>query len=110
MLLLQKQQIYLAQYYHRQAEKPSLFKQRLSRIAHSAEEVDEPPTINRLDSMELLQEEAVLLSNYMNETAEQVLEKRTCKSAFGMARLFVDMVIAAGFEDARVIYGYLKGC
>lgn len=60
--------------------------------------------------MGLLQEEAVLLSNYMNETAEQVLEKRTCKSAFGMARLFVDMVIAAGFEDARVIYGYLKGC
>ncbi|PHZ11104.1 uncharacterized protein RHIMIDRAFT_244952 [Rhizopus microsporus ATCC 52813] len=108
LLLLQKQQNYLAQYYHRQTEKPSLLKQRLSRIAHSAEEEDEPPIINRLDSMGLLQEEAVLLSNYMNEAAEQVLKKRTCKSAFGMARLFVDMVIAAGFEDARVIYGYLK--
>jgi hypothetical protein len=68
----------------------------------------------RLDAMDLLQEESNFLlefsNDYINESADEVLEKRTCKSSFGMAHLFVAMALAAGFEDAQVVHGYLKGC
>lgn len=111
LLLLQKQQAYLMQrYQQRQCEKASLLKQKLGRIAHASEEENDVPLIDRLDAMSLLQEEAMLLSAHVNESPEKVLEKRICKSAFGIAHLFVDMAISAGFKEAKVVYGYLKGC
>jgi hypothetical protein len=94
--------------------KSSQLRHRLSRMA-LADDVVEAPS-QKLDAMHLLEEEATCLlaetmvsSNYMEESADEVLEKRVCKSAFGMAHLFVAMALAAGFEEARVIYGYLKG-
>ncbi|KAI7900297.1 uncharacterized protein BX663DRAFT_518198 [Cokeromyces recurvatus] len=73
---------------------------------------EEPPS--RLDTMDSLEQEALLTSsisfeeNRIKETAKEVLEKRSCKTALGMANLFIEMVKAAGFEDAYIIYGYLK--
>ncbi|CAO3589110.1 unnamed protein product [Absidia cylindrospora] len=44
----------------------------------------------------------------LSESAQQVLLHRTCSSSIGMANLFCEMAIAAGFHDTRVIYGYLR--
>ncbi|RCH83562.1 cytokinesis protein 3, partial [Rhizopus stolonifer] len=107
LILLQKQQAYLIQY-QKQIEKPSLLKQKLSKTPQ--EEENEPCLMDKLDSIDLLQEEALLLATHFRESPEKVLGKRTCQSAFGMAHLFTDMAIAAGFEDTQVVYGYLKGC
>lgn len=97
--------------------KSSNIRQRLSRIAHSDDTNHEDTvefTAQKLDAMELLQEESTLLlesaNDFINESGDEVLETRTCKSAFGMAHLFVTMALAAGFEEAKVIHGYLKGC
>lgn len=43
------------------------------------------------------------------ETAEVVLAKRWCRTSVGMARLFCELAIAAGLEETRMIYGYLRG-
>ncbi|CAO3697717.1 unnamed protein product [Rhizopus stolonifer] len=107
LILLQKQQAYLIQY-QKQMEKPSLLKQKLSKT--SQEEENGPCLMDKLDSIDLLQEEALLLATHFRESPEKVLGKRTCQSAFGMAHLFTDMAIAAGFEDTQIVYGYLKGC
>jgi hypothetical protein len=94
--------------------KSSQLRHRLSRMALT-DDIVEAPT-QKLDAMNLLEEEATCLlaetmvsSDYMEESADDVLEKRSCKSAFGMAHLFVTMALAAGFEEVQVIYGYLKG-
>lgn len=42
------------------------------------------------------------------ETAEVVLAKRWCRTSVGMARLFCELAIAAGLEETRMIYGYLR--
>ncbi|KAI8063956.1 hypothetical protein BDF21DRAFT_123878 [Thamnidium elegans] len=95
--------------------KASHLKQRLSRIAlsddhHTSEESSTAAL--KLDAMDLLQEESELLlensDDHIHETADDVLETRTCKSSFGIAYLFMVMAVAAGFEDAQVIHGYLK--
>ncbi|KAL0139189.1 hypothetical protein V8B55DRAFT_1521722 [Mucor lusitanicus] len=125
LLLLQKQQTQQQQQQQAAVTQPmtpsrsSNIRQRLSRIGNSDDTcaIKSPHeiTAQKLDAMNLLEEEAASLvaetmisSDYMNESAEQVLEKRSCKSSFGMAHLFVAMALAAGFEDARVVYGYLK--
>jgi hypothetical protein len=133
LLLLQKQQNQLQQQQQQQQQQQALvtqpmtpsrssnIRQRLSRIGNSddisSNKNPNEMTVQKLDAMNLLEEEAVSLlsetmisSDYMEESAEKVLEKRSCKSSFGMAHLFVAMALAAGFEDARVVYGYLKGC
>lgn len=43
------------------------------------------------------------------ESAELVLSKRWCRTSVGMARLFCELCIAAGLEETRMIYGYLRG-
>ncbi|RUP40437.1 hypothetical protein BC936DRAFT_138324 [Jimgerdemannia flammicorona] len=43
------------------------------------------------------------------ETAEAVLQRRWCRSGVGVARLFCEMAVAAGVEDTRVVYGFLRG-
>ncbi|RUS21185.1 hypothetical protein BC937DRAFT_93396 [Endogone sp. FLAS-F59071] len=43
------------------------------------------------------------------ETAEEVLRRRWCRSGVGFARLFSEMAVAAGVEDVRVVYGFLRG-
>jgi transglutaminase/protease-like cytokinesis protein 3 len=42
------------------------------------------------------------------ETAEVVLSKRWCRTGVGFARLFCEMAVAAGLEDIKVVYGYLR--
>ncbi|CEP15458.1 hypothetical protein [Parasitella parasitica] len=125
LLLLQKQQnqqqlMQQQQQQQNQVTQPvvpsksSNIRKRLSRIGNSddssAGKNPNEITAQKLDAMNLLQEEAISLmsetmisSDYMEESAEAVLDKRSCKSSFGMARLFVAMALAAGFEDARVV-------
>ena len=126
LLLLQKQSLIhqQQQVLQQQTEiimapsKSSNIRQRLSRMTHmdDTNSHEEPMdfTAQKLDAMDLLQEESTLLledaNDYINESADDVLETRTCKSAFGMAHLFVAMALAAGFEEAKVVHGYLKGC
>lgn len=96
--------------------KSSNIRQRFSRIAHLDDQTDDlvEITAQRLDAINLLQEESILLletaNDHINESADEVLETRSCQSSFGMAHLFAVMAEAAGFEDAQVIHGYLKGC
>lgn len=133
LLLLQKQQNQQQQQQQLQQQQQVLatqpmtpsrssnIRQRLSRIGNpddnSSTKNPNEITVQKLDAMSLLEEEAasilsetMISSDYMEESAEEVLEKRSCISSFGMAHLFVAMALAAGFEDARVVYGYLKGC
>ncbi|CAM0141892.1 unnamed protein product [Umbelopsis sp. WA50703] len=42
------------------------------------------------------------------ETAELVLSKRWCRTGVGFARLFCEMAVAAGLEETKVVYGYLR--
>ncbi|CAO3631675.1 unnamed protein product [Cunninghamella blakesleeana] len=44
----------------------------------------------------------------LSESANQVLLNRTCTSSIGMANLFCEMAIAAGFHETKVVYGYLR--
>ncbi|KAL0096246.1 hypothetical protein J3Q64DRAFT_1706913 [Phycomyces blakesleeanus] len=46
---------------------------------------------------------------WTDETAEQVLAKRSCTSSFGLAALFCEMARAAGINDTQVICGYCRG-
>lgn len=92
-------------------------RQRLSKMTQQDDTFTTDEEISfmcKLDAMSLLQEEYDLLSenanDYINENPDEVLETRSCKSSFGMAHLFTVMAVAAGFEDAHVVYGYLKGC
>ncbi|KAF7730814.1 cytokinesis protein 3 [Apophysomyces ossiformis] len=41
-------------------------------------------------------------------SAEEVLSSRCCTSSLGIAMLFCEMAMAAGFEEAKVINGYLR--
>lgn len=116
LLLLQLQEMHIQQQetIPIAPSKSSNLRHRLSRMALT-EDATEAPS-QKLDAMHLLEKEATLLlaettssSDFMEETADDVLEKRSCKSAFSMAHLFVTMALAAGFEEAQVIYGYLKG-
>lgn len=102
LILLQKQH---------QPLKSSNMRQRLSRIS-LADDTIEDIGIQKFDAMDLLQEESVLLSDTacLYESPEEVLERRLCQSSLGMAQLFTVMAEAAGFEEAKVIVGYLKGC
>ncbi|KAI8065263.1 hypothetical protein BC940DRAFT_320725 [Gongronella butleri] len=43
-----------------------------------------------------------------SESSQQVFRRRDCSSSIGMANLFCDMALAAGIQEARVIYGYLR--
>lgn len=126
IMLLQKQSLIQQQQLHLQQQtqiamtpsKSSNIRQRLSRITHLDDTTnhEDPNEViaQKLDAMELLQEESTLLlesaNDYINESGDDVLETRACKSSFGMAHLFVAMALAAGFEEAKVIHGYLKGC
>lgn len=128
LILLQKQSQLLQQQHEKQqihvemppsTTKSTNIRQRLSKLTAHLDSTDHGDTNNdemveKLDAMDLLQEESNLLlessNDYINESAGQVLETRSCKSAFGMAHLFVAMALAAGFEDAQVVHGYLKGC
>ncbi|KAI8365539.1 hypothetical protein BD560DRAFT_401828 [Blakeslea trispora] len=115
LILLQKQKDMMASQPPMTPHRTSNFRQRFSKMTQY--DVDAPPVDEiKLDAMYILEEEAKMLtvaaqslSKYMGESAEQVLQQRSCKSAFGMAHLFVQMVLAAGFNDAQVVYGYLKG-
>ncbi|OBZ87396.1 hypothetical protein A0J61_04554 [Choanephora cucurbitarum] len=115
LILLQKQKDIMASQPPMTPHKTSNFRQRFSKMTQY--DVDAAPVEEiRLDAMRILEEEAKsltaavhALSKCMSESADQVLQQRSCKSAFGMAHLFVEMVLAAGFDDAQVIYGYLKG-
>ncbi|KAI7873470.1 uncharacterized protein EV154DRAFT_473389 [Mucor mucedo] len=86
--------------------KSSNIRQRLSRLVDEEELITEGI---EQDTMNLLQETShiMLLADTSYESAEEVLEKRSCQSSLGMATLFAVMAEAAGFES-KVIGGYLK--
>ncbi|KAG0190668.1 cytokinesis protein 3 [Apophysomyces sp. BC1034] len=44
----------------------------------------------------------------VEDLAEQVLSCRSCSSSIGIASLFYEMAVAAGFEEARIVFGYLR--
>ncbi|KAI8364637.1 uncharacterized protein BYT42DRAFT_618796 [Radiomyces spectabilis] len=58
------------------------------------------------EAMENLNDDAI---DCLLESADEVLARRSCRSSVGMANLFCDMAVAAGFTDTRVIFGCLKG-
>lgn len=45
----------------------------------------------------------------LSESSDQVFLNRTCTSSIGLANLFCEMAIAAGFHETKVVYGYLRG-
>ncbi|KAI9472238.1 MAG: hypothetical protein EXX96DRAFT_622413 [Benjaminiella poitrasii] len=124
LLAHKQQQILVSSANHASAQNPLKQKliQRMTNPYHPFKETGLSSSVDvnathqsTLDAMDSLEEEALVslmskstISSSLEETSEEVLEKRSCKSAFGMARLFVEMAKAAGFEDAHVIYGYLK--
>lgn len=57
----------------------------------------------------LMDTDEVSLLEESDDASDQVLSCRTSRSSVGMANLFCDMAIAAGFEETKVVYGYLRG-
>ncbi|KAI8336210.1 hypothetical protein BC941DRAFT_428603 [Chlamydoabsidia padenii] len=72
----------------------------------------EPPTMDVMHGDGLLPEGGTDVDSFddwlYSESAQQVLLHRACSSSIGMANLFCEMATAAGFHDARVVYGYLR--
>ncbi|KAI8969975.1 hypothetical protein BDF20DRAFT_96688 [Mycotypha africana] len=61
-----------------------------------------PPSFSSLEELKLEEEEQKMVD-------QELINSRLCKTAFEMAHLFYAMALAAGLQEVRVIYGYLKG-
>lgn len=44
-----------------------------------------------------------------NESTDKVLADRSVATPLGLASLLVEMAVAAGFTDAHLVHGYLRG-